>query len=96
MTITRNLSISEDEFLALQGEEAEALIAARYHALRDVGCDAEAAVAIAATPGISVGKAADLLQRGCDSHTVLRLLLSRNRPDTWGRRSAGSTPHIAR
>ncbi len=77
MVVTRTLTISEDEFLALEGEDAEALIAARYHALRDADCDAEAAVAIAAAPEISLEKAVDLLARGCDSRTVLHLLLLR-------------------
>lgn len=77
MVVTRTLTISEDEFLALAGEDAEALVAARYHALRDADCDAEAAVAIAAAPEISVEKAVELLERGCDSRTVLHLLLSR-------------------
>ena len=81
MTVTRSSTISPDAFLALAGEEAEALIAARYHALRDGGLDDEAAVAIAATPNISVGKAVDLFRRGVDADTVLRLLLSRERPD---------------
>ncbi len=79
VVVTRTLTISEDEFLALEGEDAEALIAARYHALRDADCDAEAAVAIAAAPEISIATAVDLLQRGCDARTVVRLLLWRKR-----------------
>jgi len=72
--VTRTLTISEDEFLALADEDAEAVIAARYHALRDAGCDAEAAVAIAAATEISITTALGLLERGWDSRTVVPLL----------------------
>jgi hypothetical protein len=69
-----DLSLSQDEFLALEGDAAALLLVARFYALRGRGCDADAAVVVAVHPKISVSEAASLIQRGCDPRTVLRIL----------------------
>ena len=69
-----HLEVSQDEFLALDGDDAASLIVRRFEALRDLGCDPEAAVVVAVHPEISVKDAAPLLQHGCDPRTVLRIL----------------------
>ncbi len=69
-----DLTVSQDEFLVLRGNDAGNLIVKRFEALRELGCDAEAAVVVAMHPEISVSEAADLIERGCDPRTVLRVL----------------------
>lgn len=69
-----NLELSQDEFLALDGNDAASLVVRRFEALRELGCDPEAAVVIAVYPDISVTDAAELLQDGCDPRTVVRIL----------------------
>lgn len=66
---------TRQEFLELDDEDAAALIAARYRALSALGCDAEAAVVVAVHPEIGVVEACDLIRRGCDPRTAVRILL---------------------
>ena len=70
-----NLKLSPGEFLELDDEAVVRLIGARYHALRELGCDPEAAVVIAVHPEIRVADAAGLLWRGHDARTALGILL---------------------
>ncbi len=69
-----DLRISQEEFLALDGNDAASLIVRRFDALRELGCGAEAAVVVAVHPDISVSEAADMIQHGCDPRTVIRIL----------------------
>ncbi|HEX2112588.1 MAG TPA: hypothetical protein VHF67_13665 [Gaiellaceae bacterium] len=69
-----NLTLSQEEFLALDGDAAAGLVASRFHALRELGCDAEAAVVVAVHPEIDVAEAFDLIRRGCDARAVLQIL----------------------
>jgi len=73
------LRTSQDEFLAL---EAEKVIAARYSAMRALGCDAEAAVVVAVYPEIAIEAAVELLECGYESGTVVGILLGGERPAT--------------
>ncbi len=70
----RHLSLSQNEFLALEPDAAALLVAERFHALRGLGCDAEAAVVVAVHVEISVSEAAHLIRSGCRPRTVLRVL----------------------
>jgi hypothetical protein len=69
-----DLRLSQDEFLRLDGDDAAALIAARFDALRELGCDAEAAVVVAVRPEIGVAAAFDLIRRGCDARAAIHIL----------------------
>ena len=71
----RDLTIPWQHFLALEGEEAALLVAARYDALRAADCDAEAAFVVAVHPEIAVGDAVALIRRGCTPRTAVRILL---------------------
>ncbi len=71
----RDLTIPWQDFLALDGEEAAVLVAARYDALRAADCDAEAAVIVAVHPDIEIADALALMRRGCAARTALRILL---------------------
>ena len=74
MLFDGQLKISQDDFLALEREAAARLVAARFDALRAFGCTPEAAAFVAAYPDVSVTDAADLLKRGCDADTAVRIL----------------------
>ena len=73
--VNGDLRMSEQEFLALETADATRLIEIRFRALRACGCDGEAAALIAVHPEVSVTEAADLLERGCEPRTALRILL---------------------
>jgi hypothetical protein len=68
-------TVTADEFLALGDQDATTLIAARFHTLRHLGCDAESAVVLAVHPEVGLADAFDLIRRGCDTRTALRILL---------------------
>ncbi len=70
-----DLRLSEHEFHALETADATRLIEVRFQALRARGCDGEAAALIAVHPEIGVAEAAELLERGCEPRTALRILL---------------------
>ena len=71
-----DLRMSEQEFLALETADATRLLEVRFRALlRACGCDGETAALIAVHPEVSVREAADLLKRGCEPRTALRILL---------------------
>jgi hypothetical protein len=70
----RNLKLSQEEFLALEVDVAATLIASRFDALRERGCDAEAAVVVAVHPEVSVAEAVELIRRGCDARMGVRIL----------------------
>lgn len=70
-----DLTIPQEEFLALGSAEAALLILARYEALQERGCDEEAAAVVAGHPGISVHAAVALIERGCAPRTAVRILL---------------------
>jgi hypothetical protein len=70
-----NLKISQQEFLDLDDDAVVLVIGSRFHALCELGCDPEAAVVVAVHPEIRVEDASDLLLRGCDARTALRILL---------------------
>ncbi len=69
------LTATRQEFLELDDEDAITLITARYQALDALGFDAEAAVILAVHPEIAVAEACDLIRRGCDAQTAVRILL---------------------
>ncbi len=73
--VERDTTISQQEFMAMPGDDAALLIGARFDELRERGCDAEAAVVLAVHPQINIEAATDLLELGCDPRTVLRILL---------------------
>ena len=73
--VNRDLQMSEQEFLALKTADATRLIEVRFRALRTRGCDGEAAALIAVHPEIGVAAAGELLERGCEPRTALRILL---------------------
>jgi hypothetical protein len=68
-------TVTAEEFLALDDADATELIAARFRVLRDLGCNAESAVLLAVHPEVGVTEASDLIRRGCDPPTALRILL---------------------
>ncbi len=68
-------TISQREFMALDDDAAAVLITSRFHALRALGCDAEAAVVIAVHPEIDMEEAYDLVRSGVDAPTLVRILL---------------------
>ena len=68
------LNMTEQEFLELDAEDATRLISARFHALCARGCEPEAAAVVAVRPEIGVADASDLIRRGCDARTALRIL----------------------
>ena len=70
-----NLTATPQEFLALDREEATALMRARYYALLELGCDFEGAVTVAVHPEIGVAEACVLIRRGCHPRTAIRILL---------------------
>ena len=74
MLLDGQLEISQEEFLTLAEDAAARLVAARFHALRAFGCDAEAAAYVAGQPDVSITDAADLLKRGCEARTALHIL----------------------
>jgi hypothetical protein len=69
-----DLELSQDEFLALDGNDAASLVVRRFEALRERGCEPEAAVVVAVHPDVSITDAAELLAEGCDPRTVVRIL----------------------
>jgi hypothetical protein len=73
--VETDLRISPEEFLELDDDAAVRLIRSRFHAVCELGCDPEAAVVVAVHPEIRVEDASDLLCRGCDARTALRILL---------------------
>jgi hypothetical protein len=73
--VDHNLKISPREFLELDDDAVVRLIGSRFHALCELGCDPEAAVVVAVHPEIRVADASDLVRRGCDVRTALRILL---------------------
>ena len=70
-----NLTVTPQEFLEFDYEDAHALMTARYHALEALGCDFEAAVIVALHPEVGVAEAYALIRRGCHPRTAIRILL---------------------
>jgi len=71
----REVTLSTQDFLALDAEQAELLVHRRYDALQAAGCDAEAAVIVAWYPEVEVGEAVRLIRHGFDPRTVVAILL---------------------
>ncbi len=72
--VHRHFTVSEQAFSELHGDDAARLIASRFHALRDRGCEHDAAFMVAVHSEVSVPRAAALIRRGCSPRTVLCLL----------------------
>ncbi len=72
--VNGDFRMSEQEFLALETADATRLIEVRFQALRARGCDGETAALIAVHPEVSVAEAGELLERGCEPRTALRIL----------------------
>jgi len=69
-----HLTVSEQAFSELHDDDAALLIASRFHALRDGGCEPDAALMVAVHLEVSVPGAAALIRRGCSPRTAIRLL----------------------
>ena len=68
-------TISRQEFMALDADAVSHFVITRFDVLRANGCDAETAVVLAACHEIDVDAALELVEAGCDSRTVLHILL---------------------
>ena len=69
-----HLTVSEQELSELHNDDAALLIASRFHALRNEGCERDAALMVAVHLEVSVPRAAALIRHGVSPRTVLQLL----------------------
>ena len=69
-----HFTVSERAFSKLHDDDAALLIASRFHALRDEGCESDAALMVAVHLEVSVPRAAALIRRGCSARTAVSLL----------------------
>ena len=78
--VQNHLTVSEQAFSELQGDDAALLIASRFRALRIGGCEPEDALIVAVHSEVSVPRAAALIRHGVSPGTVLRLLTPEDAP----------------
>lgn len=67
--------LTESEFELLDVEEMVVIIVCRLRELQRAGCDNPDCVTLASRVDVSLGRALDLLARGCSAELALRILV---------------------